>query len=347
MNPLESELVYPFADALPASGQTLEVAPGVRWVRMGLPFALNHVNLWLVRDGDGWAVIDCGIANDLTRDAWEQIFNQALDGLPVTRVIVTHCHPDHIGLAAWLCERWKVSLWMTVGEYGFARMMSAGLAGADGTAMMPHFRRHGLTDPDKLALLEGRKDYYRSMVPQVPEHFIRLEERRLLRIGAHDWQVIIGTGHSPEHAALYCESLGVLVSGDMLLPRISTNTSVFAVEPEADAVGQFLDSLQKFLPLPADTLVLPSHGKPFRGISERVAQLSAHHAERLDEVRIACATPQSAADIVPIMFKRELDMHQMTFAMGEAIAHLNRLWHAGELRRVDGEDGVIKFVRNP
>ena len=345
MNPQESALEYPFADTLPATGQALEVAPGVRWVRMGLPFALNHVNLWLVDEGDGWAVIDCGIANDATREAWEQVFVNALDGKPVKRVIVTHCHPDHVGLAHWLCERWQVSLWMTVGEYGFARMMSAGLPGADGPAMIPHFRRHGLTDPDKLAQLEGRKQYYPTMVPKVPEHFIRIDEQHPLHIGAHEWRVIIGTGHSPQHAALHCDALGVLVSGDMLLPKISTNTSVFAVEPEADAVGQFLESLQHFLPLPADTLVLPSHGKPFRGIRERVAQLQAHHAERLDEVRAACVKPQSAADIVPIMFRRELDMHQMTFAMGEALAHLHRLWHAGELNRIEGDDGVLRFVQ--
>jgi glyoxylase-like metal-dependent hydrolase (beta-lactamase superfamily II) len=344
MNPHESELHYPFGDTLPASGEALEVAPGVRWIRMGLPFALNHVNLWLVADGDGWAVIDCGIANDATRASWEQVFASQLDGKPVTRVIVTHCHPDHVGLADWLCERWQVSLWMTVGEYGFARMLSAGLPGADGPAMIPFFRRHGLSDASKLAQLDGRKHYYPSLVPTVPRHFVRIGESIALRIGAHDWRVIGGTGHSPEHAALYCASLGVLVSGDMLLPRISTNTSVFAIEPEADAVGQFLESLNKFMPLPADTLVLPSHGKPFRGMRERVAQLRAHHAERLDEVRQACASPQSAADIVPIMFRRELDMHQLTFAMGEALAHLHRLWYAGELQRIDGDDGVLRFV---
>jgi glyoxylase-like metal-dependent hydrolase (beta-lactamase superfamily II) len=345
MNPHESELEYPWADVLPASGEAMELVPGVRWVRMGLPFALNHVNLWLVADGDGWAIIDCGIANDATRAAWEQVFEHALEGKPVTRVIVTHCHPDHVGLATWLCERWKVRLWMTVGEYGFARMMSAGLPGADGPSMIPHFRRHGLTNPDQLAQLDARKHYYPSLVPEVPLSFNRLNDRHPLRIGAHDWQVIIGNGHSPEHAALYCEALGVMVSGDMLLPRVSTNTSVFPVEPEADAVGQFLESLQQFLPLPADTLVLPSHGKPFRGLRERVAQLRAHHAARLDEVRAACVAPQSAADIVPIMFRRELDMHQMTFAMGEALAHLHRLWQTGELDRIEGSDGVLRFMQ--
>ena len=345
MNPLESELSYPFGDTLPASGAALQVAPGVRWIRMGLPFALNHINLWLLDDGDGWAVVDCGIANDPTRAAWEQVFSEVLDGRPITRVIVTHCHPDHVGLAAWLCERWQVPLWMTVGEYGFARMMSAGLPGADGPAMIPHFRRHGLSDSDKLAQLEGRKQYYPTLVPKVPAQFIRLDARTPIRIGAHNWRVIIGTGHSPEHAALYGESLNVLISGDMLLPKISTNTSVFAIEPEADAVGQFLESLQQFSPLPEQTLVLPSHGKPFLGIRQRVRQLEAHHAARLDEVREACSIPRSAADIVPLMFKRDLDMHQLTFAMGEALAHLHRLWFAGELRRTHDDDGVIRFVK--
>jgi glyoxylase-like metal-dependent hydrolase (beta-lactamase superfamily II) len=195
-----------------------------------------------------------------------------------------------------------------------------------------------------IAQLKGRQNYYPTLVPAVPESFIRLEESRPVSIGAHQWRVITGTGHSPEHAALYCADLNVLISGDMVLPRISTNTSVFAIEPESDAVGNFLDSIQKFKPLSEQTLVLPSHGKPFRGLHKRIAQLASHHADRLAEVKAACTTPQSAADIVPIMFQRELDMHQLTFAMGEALAHLHRLWYAGELRRFRDENHVWRFV---
>lgn len=354
MNPQESALDYVFGETLPATGATMEVAPGIRWLRMGLPFALNHINLWLLEDvrdaGDGsiehgWTIVDCGIASDATREAWESIFAHELRGLPVFRVIVTHCHPDHVGLSGWLCERWQAPLYMSVGEYAFARIMAAGLPGADGPAVLPYFQQHGLTDPDMLAQLQGRKNYYPSLVPAVPESFIRLEENRPLRIGEHTWQIITGTGHSPEHAALYCERLGVLISGDMVLPRISTNTSVFAIEPESDAVGNFLESLQKFLPLSEHTLVLPSHGKPFRGLHQRIAQLNTHHADRLAEVKAACATPQSAADIVPLMFRRDLDMHQLSFAMGEALAHLHRLWYAGELLRFKDEHEVWRFVR--
>jgi glyoxylase-like metal-dependent hydrolase (beta-lactamase superfamily II) len=343
MNHLESQLHYPFGDTLPAPGAVHEIAPGLFWLRMGLPFALNHINLWLLRDGDGWTIVDCGIAADDTRASWEGVFASHLDGLPVRRVIATHCHPDHVGLSGWLCEKWNAPLWMTTGEYGFARMMSASLPGVDGTAMLPHFQRHGLKDAATLDKLQGRKSYYPTLAPSVPDSYHRLQDCQVVRIGAHDWRVITGFGHSPEHASLYCAELNLLISGDMVLPRISTNVSVFAVEPESNPLQLYLDSLQKFRDLPEDVLVLPSHGKPFRGLHTRIQQLQDHHRERLAEVIEACASPRSATDIVPIMFRRELDAHQLTFAMGEALAHLHKLWFDGVLLRESGDDGVLRF----
>lgn len=354
MNPLEQELSYPYADTLPESGKTMEILPGVLWVRMRLPFALNHINLWLLEDTlmtdqgpvHGWTVVDCGIASDVTRDTWEVLFGDLhnhLRGLPVIRVIVTHCHPDHVGLADWLCSRWKAPLWMTAGEYAFARMMSAALPGADGTAMFPHFRRHGLLDPAMEEQIQERKGHYTRLVPTVPASYHRLQEGVPLMIHGRAWQVIAGYGHSPEHASLYSAELNLLISGDMLLPRISTNVSVFAIEPEANPVQQYLDSLQKYSGLPQDVLILPSHGKPFRGAHTRIRQLQEHHAARLAEVLAACATAQSACDIVPLMFRRPLDAHQLTFAIGEALAHLHQLWFAGQLQRNLGDDGVYRF----
>jgi glyoxylase-like metal-dependent hydrolase (beta-lactamase superfamily II) len=355
MNPLESQLDYTFGDLLPEPGQPHQIAPGVFWLRMRLPFALDHINLWLLQDdngadkraddseGKGWTVIDCGIATDETRAAWETVFASGLDGLPITRVIATHCHPDHVGLADWLCRRWNAPLWMSAGEYAFARMMSAALPGSDGTAMLPHFQRHGLTDPEMIERLQGRKSYYPTLVPAVPVAYRRMQDGDTVRIGAHDWKVMTGFGHSPEHVSLYCAGLGVLISGDMVLPRISTNVSVFAIEPEANPVQHYLDSLKAYHALPAATLVLPSHGKPFRGLHTRIAQLGAHHAERLAEVLVACNSPQTATDIVPIMFRRPLDAHQLTFALGEALAHLHKLWFDGLLQRTIGADGVVRF----
>ena len=352
MNPLEAQLDYPFGEFLPEAGSIYSVAPGVLWLRMGLPFALNHINLWLLEDTietehgprAGWTAIDCGIADMPTRAAWEAIFASHLRGLPIVRVLCTHCHPDHIGLADWLCRRWQAPLWMTTGEYAFARMMAAALPGVDGTAMLPHFQRHGLHDPALLQQLGKRKAYYPTLVPAVPESYVRLQDGQTVCIGARDWRIITGFGHSPEHAALYCEALNVLISGDMVLPRISTNVSVFAVEPEANPVQAYLDSLRKFDTLPETVLVLPSHGKPFRGLQTRITQLGDHHSQRLAEVVAACATPQCAATIVPIMFTRALDAHQLTFALGEALAHLHMLWYQGILHRWhDASSGVIQF----
>ncbi|MBC7490001.1 MAG: MBL fold metallo-hydrolase [Glaciimonas sp.] len=351
MNLLEAQLDYAFADILPEIGHTFEVASGVRWLRMGLPFALNHINLWLLEDSiatesgvqKGWTIIDCGIANDATRDAWQNIFATQLQGLPVLRVLVTHCHPDHIGLADWICQRWQAPLWMSIGEYFSARIMSAGLPSADSSAMLVHFEMHGVHDPEVVAKVSQRKSYYPSLVPSVPHTYRRLHGQQQIQIGAHKWRAITGFGHAPEHVALYCADLDALISGDMVLPRISTNLSVFAIEPESNPVQEYLDSLKKYRDLPTTTLVLPSHGKPFRGLHTRIDQLNVHHHDRLAEVVEACSIPRSASDIVPIMFPRPLDPHQMTFALGEALAHLHKLWFDGVLiRRLDA-DKVYRF----
>ena len=355
-NPLEHQLSYPFGDQLPATGTTLEIAPGVRWVRMGLPFALDHINLWLLRDREagpdgreGWAVVDCGITSDLTRQAWEQIFAEGLDGLPVLRVIVTHMHPDHIGLAHWLTERWSTPeqpcrLWISGTDWNAARMASIQTTGFGGEAAAAFFGSHGLTDPEAQAKVRSRGNYYASMVPKVPQQFRRLMDGQLIRIGGHAWRCHAGYGHAPEHISLHSETLGVLISGDMVLPRISTNVSVIDLEPEANPLPLYLASLDRMRPLPADTLVLPSHGKPFRGLHARIDQLHAHHADRLADVLRACAErPHSAAEILPVLFTRALDLHQTTFAMGEAIAHLHALWLDGQLARFLDADGVLRF----
>ena len=347
MNHLESQLAYPLGDTLPELGTVQPLAPGLNWLRMPLPFALDHINLWLIadrREGEaGWCAVDCGVATDATRQAWEQVFASGMEGHGLLRVVATHCHPDHVGLSDWLCSRFGARFWATAGEYGFARMMSAALPGVDGTAAIPHFERHGLVDQDLREKMGERRNYYPSLVPAVPQSYNRMQDGDQIIIGEHSWRVITGFGHSPEHASLYCEALNVLISGDMVLPRISTNVSVFAIEPEGNPLQQYLDSLAKFKDLPADTLVLPSHGRPFRGLHTRIEQLRAHHCARLAEVMQACREPQSAVDIVPLMFRRPLDAHTLTFALGEALAHLHKLWFDGLLQRTNSTDGIIRF----
>ena len=344
---------YPLGDVLPEIGASIEVAPGVRWIRMRLPFALDHINLWLLRDEidgvAGWTIVDCGIANDETKASWGQVFATQLEGMPVLRVIVTHMHPDHVGLSQWLCEKWNVPMWISMTDYLTAQWLSCkeggaavgSRAGSGGSA--DHFQKHGLTGSEDLEKIRSRSNYYSNMVPGVPRQYRRILDAESISIGGRAWLVIMGYGHAPEHASLFCKELGVLISGDMLLPRISTNVSVYDADPDADPLGLYLDSIEKYLALPKDTLVLPSHGKPFTGITPRVAQLKAHHEERLADALSACKKPAHAREIVPVLFKRELDIHQLTFAMGEAIAHLNYLLRRGKLRRQLCDDGVLRF----
>lgn len=352
MNHQEHQLSYPLQNALPEPGHSIEVANGVHWVRMPLPFALDHINLWLLRDRidgvDGWTIVDCGITRDEVKTRWESLFANVMQGLPVLRVVVTHMHPDHVGLAHWLCARWQAPLWMSMTDYMTARLWSSGdsSGAAGGEGAYHHFYAHGMRDSESLEQVRARSSYYKDMVPTVPDQFVRIMDGDCIDINGIAWSVIAGYGHAPEHLSLYCSHKNVLISGDMVLPRISTNVSVHNLEPLGNPLPLYLQSLDKYTGLPQDTLVLPSHGKPFIGLHERIAQQHTHHQERLQEVLAACDTPMSTFDIVPVLFKRQLDLHQMTFAMGEAIAHLHALYFDGKLRRQVRKDGLIEFVRS-
>ena len=324
-----------------------EVTSGVYWLRMPLPFALDHINLWLIRDEiagrAGFTLVDTGIYDAVTQAIWQQLWRGPMQGLPILRVICTHLHPDHFGLADWLCTHFACALWMTAGEYGIGRVLSAALPGADSQTMMTHFARHGVTESSVQAELRERGEYFSQYVPSTPATFCRLEDGQAIIIGGKVWQIIIGRGHSPEHASLFCAELALLIAGDMLLPRISTNLSVFGLEPEANPIPQFIDSLRRFLMLPANTLVLPSHGLPFWGIATRVTQLEIHHAERLREVLELCKRPLSARALTPFLFKRTLDVHQLSFALGETLAHLHCLRELSLVKQSQRADGVIEF----
>ncbi len=334
-------LQYPFANDTPAAGEVRAVAPGVGWLRMPLPFALDHVNLWLLDDGRALAAVDTGIGSEAGKALWERIL--AADGRPLTRVIVTHHHPDHLGLATWLATRDGADVLMTQGEYFGGHALWHQLPGYSVADMLAQFRRHGL-DEAHLQALDERGNGYRRGAPAIPSHFRRLFDGDTIDIGGHVWRVIVGYGHAPEHASLYCETLGVLISGDMLLPRISTNVSVYAATPQDDPLGWFLDSLRDIAHLPDDTLVLPSHGKPFRGIRTRVAQLIEHHRERCAVLAAECGRERSAGELMGVLFTREMDTHQIMFAMGETVAHLNHLVKQGALRVTEGENGTIRYV---
>jgi glyoxylase-like metal-dependent hydrolase (beta-lactamase superfamily II) len=340
----EMSLEFPFKTP-PKPGTWQEVAPGVRWLRMPLPFALDHINLWLIRENTGWAIIDTGFALDAVETAWDHILT-TLDG-PIVRIIVTHFHPDHLGLAHWLMARTGAPLHITHGEMAMGQAIWHQLPGYDVAAMLAQFAAHGL-EPARLQALAERGHAYRRGVPALPTVHRRLYEGENLLLGEHPWKVLIGHGHSPEHASLYSSSLGILISGDMLLPRISTNVSVWAIHPEDDPLGHFLESVARLRHLPENTLVLPSHGLPFVGLHPRVAQLKAHHEERCAALLLGLTEgPKAAGDLLALLFERELDTHQVMFAMGEAIAHLNHLVQQGLACIQTHEQGPIRFARCP
>ncbi|HEX5392100.1 MAG TPA: MBL fold metallo-hydrolase [Rhodocyclaceae bacterium] len=325
--------------SLPAAGEAREIVPGVRWVRMPLPMALDHVNLWLLADGDQWAAVDTGISTEAIKGMWESV----LGTHPLSHLVVTHMHPDHLGLAHWLQEKTGAPLWMTLGEYTVAQLFLAQMGNWSFREVEALYARHGLSEELQQALA-SRGSSYAKGVPSIPATFRRMVDGDMITIGDHEWKVITGTGHSPEHASLYCADLGILVSGDMMLPRISTNVGVSPTGPEDDGLGRFLDSIARFRDLPEDTLVLPAHGRPFCGLHLRIAQLEAHHAERCELLAEACVEPKTAAELIPVLFDRPInDAHQIFFALGEAIAHLNHLQRYGRLQRVD--DGTtIRFI---
>ena len=317
---------------------------------MPLPFALDHINLWVLEDEIegrvGYTLIDCGITSNATKRAWEQLFDGPFAAKPLLRVVCTHFHPDHFGLAHWLTaggdkQRWTVRLWMTATEYAFGRYLSAG--GGDnisGESAAQHFARNGLSDGAALQQVRERgSGYYPGLVPAVPQ-LHRIHKAMRLRSGrAREAHLASYRLRSRTELSLYAKTIGAR-GRPHGAPRISTNAACSIGSRRVPLA--YLRSLDRLLMLPADTVVLPSHGKPFIGLHQRIAQQHRHHAERLGEVLAACSAPQTAASIVPVLFKRQLDLHQMTFALGEALAHLHALWYEGKLERRE-EASVYRF----
>jgi glyoxylase-like metal-dependent hydrolase (beta-lactamase superfamily II) len=336
-------LVFPFRDApaLPGPGQTMPVAPGVHWLRMPLPYQLDHINLWLLEDGDGWVLVDTGISSNKTKALWRGVFAALgigrAHGRPVTRVLCTHFHPDHMGLAGWLVEELETELWASRAEWLFGRMLWLDAAGDGQKDIARHYAHHGL-DAARTAEIGARANTYRMVVGEPPRAYRRIRHGETIAVGGRRWEVIVGLGHAPEQACLHCPELGVLIAGDQILPRITPNIGVWATEPLADPLSDYLASLERFRPVPQPTLVLPSHGFPFTGLHTRIDQLAAHHVERLDTLATALDRQgKTAVELLPALFPRALDSFQIGFALGETLAHLHCLASRGRARRLDGE----------
>lgn len=340
---MSHSLNYPFSEP-PAAGGTLEVMPGIHWLRLPLPFALDHINVWLLEDGDGWTLVDTGLGVDETREHWRTIAENVLDGRPIHRIIVTHYHPDHIGQAAWLADVHDAGVHITDGEMAHARRVHGMADEEAGGRIAELFEQHGL-DADRVSAVRGRGNSYRRLVPRIPSQHTTLRDGDEVVIGERHWRIIVGRGHAPEHACLFSDSgdQPVLIAGDQVLPKISSNVSARPEAPHEDPLGDFLASLDRLGALPAETRVLPSHGSVFEGLPDRCGALIRHHEEHLERLLDALSEPGSAADMLPVLFRRALNNHQIMFAMGESLAHLRHL----EVRGLAERDGgaPVRFRR--
>lgn len=339
-----AELIYPF-EGLPKAGGVMEVADGVYWLRMPLPMSLDHINLWLLDDGDGVVIVDTGLNTDETKDLWDQLFEGHIAGRPVTKIVVTHYHPDHIGLAGWLHQKTGAPIHITRTEFLMTRVLCLDVRAAPPDEVMEFFERAGWDDTLLDAQRKNGFGGFAKAVSELPVGFRRLQEGDKLTINGREWEIWVGKGHAPEHACLYQRELDVLISGDQVLPRISSNVSVYATEPEADPMTDWLRSLHKFKALPKSCLVLPSHNEPFYGLHDRLDALINGHCAKLERLARKLETPKTALETLDTLFGRRFDNPMLiSMATGESLAHLRFLENAGLVER-DYRDGVAYYRR--
>lgn len=338
-------LFYPLGRWTPPAGQPYEVAEGVFWLRMPLPFSLDHINLWLLDDGDGWAVVDTGLNAPACKDIWRGLFDGFMTRRRVTRVIVTHYHPDHLGLAGWLTHKWGVPLEIARAEFLLARVLTLDVAERPPEGAVAFYARAGWPAEAIERFKEQNWGRFAMAVSRLPLGYNRLADGDVLTIGGRSWRVVTGSGHSPEHACLLCEEAGLLISGDQVLPRITSNVSVYPTEPRGDPLGDWFASLRKLETLDAGLRVLPAHNEPFEGLHVRTEQLRADHERKLDalEARLA-ERPLTAFDAFETLFGRPIKADEIMMATGEALAHLHWLERAGRAMRVS-EGAADRFAR--
>jgi glyoxylase-like metal-dependent hydrolase (beta-lactamase superfamily II) len=330
--------------AIPAAGEFSEVAPGILWLRIPMPMDLNHINLWLLEDGDGWTLVDSGLNADMCKQTWEQLEKKLFVTRRLRRIFLTHLHPDHIGLARWLQERHRVPVWMSKRGLELAQMFSSPQNPADLEEIHAFIRGHGYTDQEMLDKFFGGR-MYRSAISGIPDIAHQPADGDVLEIGGGQWRIYETNGHAEGHQCLSNAARRILISGDQVLPTISSNVSFSTRGGDSNPLNSYLESLERLSELDERTLVLPSHGKPFFGLRTRAADLIGHHRDHLAAVVEACAVPKTAFDLVPVLFKRRLLGAHWMFAMGETIAHTEYLALNGRLQRVTDSEGTVRYAR--
>jgi glyoxylase-like metal-dependent hydrolase (beta-lactamase superfamily II) len=338
-----SRLTFPIPVA-PAPGTVSDIAPGIRWLRLPLPYRLDHVNIYLIENEGGWTALDSGLGDEACKQAWLAALAGPLKDQPLRSLIVSHYHPDHVGLANWLCEQHDIELTMPRPEYLHTLLLQFAPADYGVDVYRPFYQRHGLSaEATEIVLSRGHE--YLKRTTGVPASYHRIKHNDRIAVAEREFHVLTGGGHALEQAMLYRPEESLFFAADQVIARISPNVSVHPMEPDLDALGIYLASLKAIRStVNPDVLVLPGHGLPFHGLHDRVEELTAHHAQRCAEIAIACKTePLSVAEIVPHLFTRPLDAHQTGFAFGEVLAHVNHMLGRTELRLEPDDHGVDRY----
>lgn len=342
---IHTKLSFPF-DAPPESGECIEVAEGVLWIRIPMPFVLDHINIFAIADGDGWAIVDTGLETGETATIWRDLLEGMLQGKPITRVLVTHMHPDHVGMAGWLTRRFDCPLWMTRLEYLNCRVLVADtLREAPKEAI--RFCTAAGWNEDEIDDYRTKFGNFGKFIHPLPDSFKRIHEGERFTIGAHEWMVVVGAGHSPEHACFYCPDLKLFLSGDQVIPKISSNISVYPIEPAANPMHGWLKSLVHVRnTVPDEVLVLPSHKTAFYGLHARINALLEEHHTDFGKLKEALGMPKRVVDVFDSLFKVQiLGTDLLNMATGECVANLNYLENLGQVTRTTDEAGVDWFQR--
>lgn len=335
-----SQIRYPYP-APPEPGGAIEVAPGIVWLRLPLPVALDHVNCYALDDGDGWTIVDTGGNGQKSRAMWRDILQGPLGGRPVNRIVVTHHHPDHVGLAGWFVTEHGAELCTTRTAWLMARMLQLDVQDVPPPELVAFWASAGMR-PDLLDKRRNERPFnFADAVAPLPLGFRRIAGGDTVRMGGRSWTVRIGNGHAPEHATFWSEDGKFVLGGDQLLPSISPNLGVYATEPEADPVGDWIASTEALRPFATEEqLVLPGHKMPYYGLPVRIAQLVDNHHGALERLERHLTRPRTACDCFGALFLREIGEAEYGLAMVEAMAHCLHLWHAGRATRTRREDGA-------
>jgi glyoxylase-like metal-dependent hydrolase (beta-lactamase superfamily II) len=329
-------------DTVPDGEKVIQVTDGVYWARLPLPWSLDHINVYLFKEEGGWTVVDSGANGKRGKEVWEQLFDGVMQGEPVLKVIATHMHPDHIGLAGWLHEKFGCELIVTQAEYLLANTLWLGASDIFPQSELTFLLENGL-DPQFEDMIKGAGySSYKKGVYRLPSQYRRIEDGSEIEFGGRRWQTIIGRGHSPEHACLYCAEDGLLISGDQILPEITSNVSVHAREPMANPLAQWITSLDRVKAIDSNPVVLPSHGPVYKGLTTRLDALINGHYDKLVKLHAYLDTPKSGVESFPALFRRKITGFDFFLALGESVAHLHLLESIGLAER-SFENGIYRF----